>query len=96
MFDLWGAWKKGFDAWEDATARYLEQWLKSPMLLSSSATMLSAMMKLRAGSKHAQASFWSELGLPTKHDQERSLHLLHQLNGRLMDLEARLEAAEKR
>ena len=33
---LWDKWKKGFDAWEDATAKYIEQVLKSPLVLGPS------------------------------------------------------------
>ena len=33
----------------------------------------------------------AQLGLPTKRDQERTLHLLNQLQSRLMDLEEKLE-----
>jgi hypothetical protein len=30
---MWDAWKKGFDAWESATAQYMELVLKSPLVL---------------------------------------------------------------
>ena len=90
MFDQF---KKSFDVWEDATAKYLEQWLRSPLVLGPSGTMLTAMMKWKAASDRAKASWWSELGLPTKRDQERTLHLLNQLQSRILDLEEKLEAA---
>jgi len=32
------------------------------------------------------------MGLPTKRDQERALHLLNQLQSRIMDLEEKLES----
>ncbi|GAC1526113.1 MAG: hypothetical protein NVS3B10_24650 [Polyangiales bacterium] len=88
---IWEQWKKSFDAWEDATARYLEHWLKSPLLLVPSGAMLTAAMKARAATDHAKAKLWGELGLPTKRDQERTLHLLNQLQSRLLDLEERLQ-----
>ena len=88
---MWELWKKGFDAWEDATAKYLELWLKSPLLLGPSGAMLTAVMKTRAAAELAKAALWAELGLPTKRDQERVLHLLNQLNSRLLDLEEKLE-----
>jgi hypothetical protein len=31
------------------------------------------------------------MGLPSKRDQERTLHLLHQLHSRILDLEEKLE-----
>jgi len=90
----WDEWKKGFDLWEDSTARYVEQWLKSPLLLGPSGQMLSAVMKTKAASDRAMSQFWGNLGLPTKRDQERSLHLLNQLQSRMIDLEEQLAAAK--
>ena len=85
-----------FVAWEGATSGYLEKVLRSPTVLEPGAAWLTAMMKLKAGSDLAAASFWGSLGLPTKRDQERTLHLLHQLQSRMIDLEERLEDAERR
>lgn len=85
-------WKKSFDVWEDATARYLEQWLKSPMVLGPSGAMLTAFMKAKAATDKAKAQWWAEMGLPTKRDQERTLHLLNQLQSRIMDLEEKLDS----
>ncbi|MBK8253753.1 MAG: hypothetical protein IPK82_13935 [Polyangiaceae bacterium] len=87
MFDQW---KKGFDAWENATAEYLETVLKSPMVLTPAGMMLSAAMKSKAASEKALAQFWGAWGLPTKRDQERTLHALNQLESRLLDLEEKL------
>jgi hypothetical protein len=87
-------WKKSFDVWEDATAKYLEQWLKSPMVLGPSGAMLTAFMKAKAASDKAKAQWWGEMGLPTKRDQERTLHLLNQLQSRIMDLEEKLESMQ--
>jgi hypothetical protein len=93
---MWDLWKKGFDAWEDATAKFLEQWLKSPLVLGPSGAMLTAMMKTRAAAEQAKAKIWGEMGLPTKRDQERTLHLLNQLHSRVLDLEEKLDAASSR
>jgi hypothetical protein len=90
----WDLWKKGFDAWEDTTARLLESWMRSPLLLEPSGAVLSATMRLKAASDQAAAAFWGALGLPTKRDQERTLHALNQLETRLLDLEERLETAD--
>jgi hypothetical protein len=96
MFAAWDLWKRSFDVWEQATARYLEHWLKSPLMLTGSGAMLTAIMKMRAASEKAKAQVWAEMGLPTKRDQERTLHLLNQIQSRLLDLEERLEAQEPR
>ena len=91
MQEIWNMWKNGFNAWEDATAKYTEQWLKSPFILGPSGALLSAVMKAKAASDKAAAGFWGNLGLPTKRDQERALHLLNQLHSRVIDLEEKLE-----
>jgi hypothetical protein len=87
---LWEMWKKGFYAWEDATAKYLEQCLKSPILLGPSGMMLGSAMKAKAAYDKAAAGWVGNFGLATKRDQERSLHVLNQLESRLIDLEERL------
>jgi len=87
----WDTWKQGFDAWEGATAKLLEQWLKSPLVLMPSGALLTAVMKAKAAGDRAAAAWWGGMGLPTKRDQERTLHALNQLESRLMDLEDKLE-----
>ena len=87
---IWQQWKKGFDAWENRTAELMEQMLKNPSILEPAGKMLTVSMKLKAASDKALATFWSNWGLPTKRDQERTLHSLNQLNSRLIDLEERL------
>ena len=92
----WDTWKKGFDAWEAATASYLEQVLKNPVVLGPSGAMLTAVMKTKAAADKAAATFWGQIGLPTKRDQERALHMLNQLESRLLDLEEKLEQPRTR
>ncbi|MEP7120745.1 MAG: hypothetical protein ABJE95_07545 [Byssovorax sp.] len=87
---LWDRFKKGFDAWETTTAARLDKALKSPVVLGPIGAALSIAMKVKTRADVAKTSFWSGLGLPTKRDQERSLHALNQLESRLMDLEERL------
>ncbi len=86
----WDMWKKGFDAWEKATAAYLEQVMQSPAVLGPSGNVLSAVMKTKAATDRAVAAWWGAFGLPTKRDQERGLHKLNQLESRLLDLEEEL------
>lgn len=87
----WDTWKKGFDLWEARTAEFLETVMKSPAFLEPVGGLLNATMKAKAASDKAMAQWWGMWGLPTKRDQERSLHALNQLQGRLMDLEERLD-----
>jgi len=87
---IWQTWKKGFDAWENATARYVEQVMKNPLLLGPSGAMLTAAMKAKATSDKAAAQYWGMMGLSTKRDQERTLHALNQIQARLHDIEEKL------
>jgi len=91
---MWDMWKKSFDAWESATAQLVEQWMKSPLVLGPSGALLTAVMKAKAAGDKASATLWGAVGLPTKRDQERTLHLLNQIQSRLMDVEERLAAKE--
>jgi HPt (histidine-containing phosphotransfer) domain-containing protein len=95
MFFGWNEWKKGFDVWEDATARYLEQVMKSPLFLGPSGAALSSLMRLKAARDRALAETWASIGLPTRRDQEKTLHLLHVLESRIRDLEEQLEDARE-
>lgn len=88
-------WKQMFDAWESSTAELMEQVLRSPAVLEPGGAWLSGMMKLKAASDTVIAGCWGALGLPTKRDQERTLHLLHKLESRILDLEERLEDAQR-
>ncbi len=87
---MWSEWKKAFDAWESSTAKFVEEWMKSPLVLGPSGAMLTAAMKAKKVTDDAKAQLWGQFGLPTKRDQERTLHLLNQLQSRLMDLEEQL------
>lgn len=86
----WESWKKGFDAWEDATAKHLEAWLRSPLVLGPGGAALTAAMRAKRAADGALGAWWSAVGLPTRRDQERSLHALNQLQSRLIDLEETL------
>jgi hypothetical protein len=90
---IWETWKKGFDAWENSTAKYMEAWLKSPFVLWPSGVLLGSAMKAKAAYDKAASQWVGSMGLATKRDQERSLHALHQVESRLLDLEERLQEA---
>ncbi len=60
------------------------------MVLEPAGHWLSAAMKTKAASDRAVAAAWGAIGLPTKRDQERTLHALHQIQSRLLDLEEKL------
>ncbi len=50
-------------------------------------------MTLKKQTDDALMQTWANLGLPTRREQERMLHVLNQVQSRLMDLEERLEDA---
>ncbi len=89
---MWEMWKKGFNAWESSTAKLMEDVLKSPLILSPSGKMMSSMMKAKAKSDNQMADAWGRVGLPTRRDQERTLHALNQLQSRILDLEEKLDS----
>jgi hypothetical protein len=84
---IWDTWKKGFDVWENATAKWLEITLKSPLILEPAGKALTAVMKAKTAREDAMAKVWHGMGLPSRRDQERLMHSLNQLNSRLLDLE---------
>lgn len=90
----WDLWKQGFDAWENATAEYLEGLLKNESLLAPAGAMLTLAMRTKATTDKMLAAWWGAMGLPTKRDQERSLHKLNQIESRLLDLEEMLMARQ--
>jgi hypothetical protein len=92
--DLWTQWKKGFQWWESTTAQYLEGVLKRPAVLTPAGAVLTLSMRARAARSRAMTRMWSRVGLPTKRDQERTLHLLNRLESRLIDLEEKIDALE--
>ena len=86
----WDAWKQGFDAWENATAQLVETFMRSPQVLGPAGQAMGAAMNLKAKQQQAVADAWANMGLPTRRDQERTLHALNQLQSRLIDLEEKL------
>lgn len=92
---IWETWKKGFDTWEQKTAEMMESVLKSPAVLQPMGSMLTATMKMKSATDKAIANWWELMGLPTRRDQERTLHALNQLQSRLIDLEEKLSDMER-
>ena len=93
----WSGWKKSLYAWEESTARYLEQVLRSPMLVAPAGVWLRALSIAKTTAERGAAAWWSGVGLPTRADQERLAHAVNEMQSRLLDLEERLaEAAPMR
>lgn len=87
---VWDMWKKGFDAWESATASYMEQVLKNPLLLGPSGKIMAEGMKMKAQQEKLNAQWVGMMGMATKRDQERVLFQLQQIQSRLSDIEEKL------
>ena len=89
---IWDMWKSGFNAWEQATSQYMEKVMQNPAVLGPAGAMLTAAMNTKAAADKAMSAWWSTIGLPTRRDQERSLHKLNQLESRLYDLEEKIRS----
>jgi hypothetical protein len=89
---IWDSWKQGFTAWEQATTHYMEKVLSNPSVLGPAGAVLTAAMKTKAAADRAISAWWASVGLPTRRDQERTLHMLNQLESRLFDLEEKLRS----
>ena len=96
MMNPWEQWKKGFAAWEGATARYLEKLMADPAVLGPSGALLTAVMRARAAGDRALHTWWGAVGLATKRVQERALHKLDRLESKLCDLEERIDEVADR
>ena len=83
---------KTFDVWEQATAHYTEQVLRSSLLLNPIGAALSTLFRAKADADRALGAVWAGVGLPTRTGEERTLHALNQLQSRVMDLQEQVEA----
>ncbi len=93
--DVWEMWKQGFFIWEKHTANLMESVLRNPMILGPSGVMMAQVMRAKAKTDKAMTQTWGSLGLPTKHDQERTLHMLNQAQSKLYDLEEQIDALKE-
>lgn len=92
---LWDQWKKGFDTWEQKTADLFEAVLKSPVVLTPMSKVLTTTLKVKKAGSNAAREMWGTIGLPTRREQEKTLHALNQIQSRLIDLEERLADLKK-
>jgi hypothetical protein len=84
---MWDLWKRGFTAWEQATAQYVEKTLANPGVIGPLGSMMTAVAKTKIAADQAMTTLWGALGIATKRDQERLLHKLDRLESQLHDLE---------
>ena len=93
---IWSTWKKGFDSWEIATARLLEATLRSPLVLGPAGSMLSAVLRVKKMGDDRLSSMWTRTGMANRREQEHAMHLLNQLESKLLDLEEDRAPKKKR
>lgn len=79
-----------FSLWQRAASAYLESLAQSPLLLTSAGHWMGWAFTAKQWTDGALHSLLAAWGLATRRDQEKALHLLQQIEGRLDDLEFRL------
>ena len=62
-------------------------------MLEPTAAMLTQALKWKKHLDETVNGAWARMGLPTRREQERMLHVLNQSQSRLIDLEEKLEDA---
>ncbi len=85
----WEFSKRAAGRWEHSAAKAADRGLRDPWIMRSAGRWLSAMTAIKATTDAAAERWWAAVGLPTKRDQERQLHLLNELHSRVLDLEER-------
>jgi hypothetical protein len=86
--------RQTFALWERSTSATFDALARNPLFLGSSGAGLNAVLAMKKIADDALATLIGSLGLATRHDQERTLHLLHQIEGKLEDLQFDLERQE--
>ncbi len=92
----WELFKESYDAWERAVSPFFESMLRSANLLEPGGSLLGTMTQWRQQQQRMAAAWWSLFGLPTRSDQQRTLHAINELQSRLIDLEEKLHDLEAR
>ena len=81
---------KLYSTWEKQTAAYFDKVLRNPGFLELSGNIMGAALRSKIVVDQLLMATWKSLLLPTKRDQERTLHLLNELHSRVNDLEDEL------
>jgi len=91
---LWDGFKKRFDRWDGKVSEALEGALRNQLILEPAAQLVTTAAKGFRRFNRLREGALGTLGLATKNDQERTLHLLNELNSRIVDLEEKLDDAK--
>ena len=87
--------RRSYERWDREATPLMETMLKNPFLTGTAGNVLNASARLVGMQRRVVSQWWSALGLPTRDDQERLLHAVHELQSRIIDLEDKL-AEERR
>lgn len=85
-----GLFRQTFNFWERSTAATMEGLVRNPAILTASGAWLDWLLTARKIADTGAAGVMATIGLANRRDQEKALHLLHKIEGRLEDLEHRL------
>jgi len=85
--------RQAFDLWERTTSAYFQSLVRNPLFLTANSACLNSMLMAKKVADSSMRTMISSFGLPTRHDQERALHMLHKIEARLDDMEFRMEQA---
>jgi len=83
--------KEMFEVWEKHNAVYWEEFLRSSLFLGALGSNLELTLGWQRNLKQASESYWRMWGIPTRADQELSLHQLNQLEAELGELTRRVD-----
>lgn len=83
----WKVWKSGFDRWEKTTSEYLDKALRSPAVLTPSATVLTSLLQGKTAADKFLALCWKSLGIAHRDEHDVALHRINQLESKILDLE---------
>lgn len=83
--------KRRFQTWEKATGAYLDEVLRSPSFTERMGAVLMQLVRAKKAARGLRGAAFGALGLPSRQEQERTLHALNEIRSKLLDLEERLE-----
>ena len=88
-------WLKRLDQIEKKLDEGFERLASNPVFLGTVAVLMNVDSHRKILIKESMNRIWKSLQLPNRRDQERELHLLHEIQHRLLELEDRVRKVEK-
>jgi hypothetical protein len=88
---MWSTFKAKFDSLENRAAGRIERLAQNPFLVGASARALTTFAQSKQTMDRAIAETLGIFGLATKRDQERLMHMVVELQSKLLDIEENLQ-----